>query len=985
MATARTSKTTSRAATMARDTNAPIISAVVDARRIVPSIDIFGAASQDDARAFAHAQVLASTHFFNGLKSLKPLVDVTVLAASPVLLPDTLVGSMHGSNGDALPGLIVTLTAPKTTDLIKWHDVTAITGPDGAFTLVSPAKKIALDPESALALSIRGANGTETLTINAKSLGTTGYVGELVLRNTLRPVPTSILTTLSRDLAWTAAVPAPDVGKAQPSRTTGAVKLGEGECELSFTTDLSDQRHPYSVLFRLVEPRPSILTRTFRIKFADVAVSVAARNPKWGTLIPSIEHSLTERVPVDQPISVDGFRDQVVGVNAAGVIEADEKIPMAGTLGLGYVLRLAQEWTPEGLALGNLVYSLPLAPGEQQRIAVYEQRQTLSTREFESFDEQQQEASRQAEDSSTQAVFQSAFNEAVIGTSQYATHAESSSWGAAGGIGVAIGPLVIGGGAAGGGGSADASGSSKQTLDGNRHFASMAAQNMHSATERNSAAHRAAQRTSIRMSTATDETVATTKVITNNNRLHALTIQYWEVQRHFSVSTAVQGVTLVCFVPLEVVRFLPVGQKLALAPNDVATRDLVLARYQSLHKHLDVLERWLARKYLAGLKILADVVANPRYVVDVNAAAEEIIDIALVGAFLPFETIYVSLLTRRGGRFGPIKLSGSVKHLPDRIEDPDAAFSTRAELLAGLHARRGEDPRATTLSASLALPATVGPQDIAGFEISRNFSTLRYALAPRKDDPNYALLEKALQAGEAGALVTTSVPTPFIPLVTETFVSLLNGITLGPAELEAALGGPVVSSFQAKKRGAGQNVPGETISAGGIVGDTELPSSPYPVAALDLNPVLKFHDLLQIETTLQHVVRNTVTFSKAVWMSLTPEERAIMLEGFTIGVPEGGLPDGSQNIPLLNCVANQVLGYFGNAMIMPFSIPPAVGNSMMFGGDGRADGQPLTTGVIQDALTNFHRAGFSPPQSHVALPTRGVLAEAVLGCCPSGE
>ena len=117
---------------------------------------------------------------------------------------------------------------------------------------------------------------------------------------------------------------------------------------------------------------------------------------------------------------------------------------MAGTLGLGYVLRLAQQWTPEGLSLGDLVYSLPLAPGEQQKIAVFEQRQTLSTFEFESLNEEQQEAARNESDSSTQGIFNSAFNEAAKGTSSYSTHADSSSWGVAGGIGINAVAGVVG-------------------------------------------------------------------------------------------------------------------------------------------------------------------------------------------------------------------------------------------------------------------------------------------------------------------------------------------------------------------------------------------------------------------------------------------------------------------------------------------------------------------------------------------------------------
>jgi hypothetical protein len=47
--------------------------------------------------------------------------------------------------------------------------------------------------------------------------------------------------------------------------------------------------------------------------------------------------------------------------------------------------------------------------------------------------------------------------------------------------------------------------------------------------------------------------------------------------------------------------------------------------------------------------------------------------------------------------------------------------------------------------------------------------------------------------------------------------------------------------------------------------------------------------------------------------------------------------------------------------------------------------RPFTTAEIQNALTQFHRAGFAPPVSNITLPTHGVLGEAVLGSCPSAE
>ena len=116
---------------------------------------------------------------------------------------------------------------------------------------------------------------------------------------------------------------------------------------------------------------------------------------------------------------------------------------------------------------------------------------------------------------------------------------------------------------------------------------------------------------------------------------------------------------------------------------------------------------------------------------------------------------------------------------------------------------------------------------------------------------------------------------------------------------------------------------GETYANDNLFGVT-LPPTPYPVPALQLAPMLRYNEILTIEMMAQHVVRNTTRYSKAVWASLTDEERAILLDQYTIGVPPNGIADASQMIPLLDCVQNKVLGFFGNSMILPFSIPQSV-------------------------------------------------------------
>ena len=243
------------------------------------------------------------------------------------------------------------------------------------------------------------------------------------------------------------------------------------------------------------------------------------------------------------PISIDDFREGLLTDPA-----------IVGSLGLGYVLRCSQNWQFQGLALGDLVYSLPLAPGEQQQVVVEEQTTTLIVRETEAVFGGD-EPSLADRDSSTQATFQSALLQTAQGGSSFDTASQSGSLTAGGGL------LGILGGPSGSIGETTSSGTTNNWMDGLQSYASTATQSAQTYAEQQSFAQRRAKRTAMRMASTSESTSVTTKTITNHNKLHALTMQYFEVLRLFDVSTAYDAVTLVCLVPLDIVWFLPPGQK----------------------------------------------------------------------------------------------------------------------------------------------------------------------------------------------------------------------------------------------------------------------------------------------------------------------------------------------------------------------------------------------------------------------------------------
>ncbi len=857
----------------------------------------------------------------------------------PEILPPFLDGRLL--NPDATPAANVSVRAleppPVNGETRPWPQAEVRTDDRGGFRLALPPRPV---PEAGLQLVVTGGNRQiETAIKRTDLIASNGSLGVVPLEAPVSPLPKSIIEQL-KDIALPKSeddvVQNPEAFATPPPQMT----LGEGDCARSFRSNTGViDKFGFQLLVRLIAPNLSgkRIGNRFRSENGRF-VTVAATAPGTMKYIPAQdvanamaqlgEWELVERVPIDSPIDVTQFREAIERYPTL--------VPKASSLGIGYTVRMHQVWIPSGMSLGDLVYSLPLAPGEQQRIAVNETRETLSVRESEALSAEELQRYNEQADSSTSAVFNSAFDESASGGSKIRTSTEAGSIGGGLGVGGFFGGIVAGLGIAGGYSDSTTTGSTSSWQNASRDYVSNATQDFHSNLNRAAYARRNASRTAVRLASASERQEVVSKVITNHNHCHALTMQYWQVLRHFAVSTKVDDVQLVCFVPLEVVQFLPWGQARTLASRGYG-RDELLVRYAMLLRYHDVIApRLYFRPDLSyGMRLLKSFAANPSMTVQSSSgAAQDIIDVQVNGTFLPFEDIYVTAISTSGARVGPVRMNASSATVP-------ATYETRAALIQGLRTRRQAQFESRT--AALALPDHVARSDLARLEFSRAFRTFSYRLA----------LPASLSFTE--------------------IIGYLNNtakldVTLSPADLERELGGPVVTDPTAR------------IGAIDVVefyngpGGTEVMSGVLPVAAKRVPPELRFADLLKIEAALQHVVQNTVSYSKAVWQSLIPEERAILLERFTIGVPEGGVTDAADEVPLLNCVANEVLGYFGNCAIMPFFIPIQAEQATRF-----------STRDLQEALLRFHRQSFVPSQSSITLPARGVLGEAVLGDCNACE
>jgi hypothetical protein len=912
------------------------------------------------AQDLAQQRLLAATHFSDRLDKLiaDPAFDIGTTKTPTV--PGQLSGVLQQPNGLAAARVQVTITRPFPGGPGAG---TAVTGADGSFTIAVPQQVRSVEELKSLTLRVTGGTKSAELQVELASLNSTGSAGVIALPTEVDPLPVSVISQLGavvKGLDGNLPGVPPEPGEAASHQVT----LGVDAAAQVFRTDLSVDRFPYGVLVRLVEPRPSVGSLGVVIEKGDRKVRVSAA---FLQTLNSAGHPYrhVERLPIDQPVNVDAFRDGVAGITPAGFGSDAATVPIAGTLGLGYIVHMAQTWTPKALALGDLVYSLPLAPGEQQRIAITDRRATSTVSESERLDVQEAQSFRERDDASTRATFESGMSQQASGGSSFSTEAHSSSWGAAGGIGFALGPVVIGGGAAGGGGSSDSSGQTNNWMQGVSNYASNAAQASHSSVERAANSNRSLQRLSVRLASASERTEVVTKVIANHNRTRALTMQYWEVLRIFDVRSAVEGVTLVCFVPLDPVRFLPANEPTVLA-NAAIDRGGVLRRYQQLLNYASILRRSVERPYRKGLAVLEEFAADPRATVQSPTdSAADMVNVSLTGTFLPYDDVKVTLLASGGRRLGPYPVPTSgIAGIPDG-SDPTTALASEAEVVAALRERR--NGASATISRSIMLPEWLPRTDVVGIELTRQFRGIQ------RHFPS-SIASEASRLSQSGVTLEGI----FGSLSTAPTVIPPRDVWFGPDRLEREVGGPHLDTVKAAIVEPSTGGTGPTLLDEAL-GGAEFTPAPLPFPATMLPPELAYTALLEIEKTLQHVMANTVTYSKAVWMSLTAEERVMLLEGYTIGVA-GGVEDETQDIPLLACVANQLLGFYGNSMVLPFMIP-----AELVAKRKPVDGVPFTTASVQEALARYHTAGFSPPTSTIALPTQGVLGEAVLGSQPSAE
>jgi hypothetical protein len=221
------------------------------------------------------------------------------------------------------------------------------------------------------------------------------------------------------------------------------------------------------------------------------------------------------------------------------------------TLGLGALLTFNQSWFMQGVTLGHLLHSMALAPGESTRIAVVDWSRRTSAGQTEAVGETEDLTQDTTRNRSISEVTQAVAREAQTGFSETESESTTKQAGASGGL--SIGP--VGFGASASIAKTKTSASSYATTAGSREVGASMLQQANDRTHQHAHASRTRRASVVREVSQSEHEQVSTRVVTNYNHMHAMTVQYYEVLQVYRTETALTRCDRVVFVPFKLIDF----------------------------------------------------------------------------------------------------------------------------------------------------------------------------------------------------------------------------------------------------------------------------------------------------------------------------------------------------------------------------------------------------------------------------------------------
>lgn len=597
----------------------------------------------------------------------------------------------------------------------------------------------------------------------------------------------------------------------------------------------------------------------------------------------------------------------------------------AATVAHGHILHFKQIWKANGFSLGDLLYSLPLAPGQKRQVAVLDwERREIAAR-TESLEAEESLAANLTRDRDINEIVSASLKENVVGASLGLSASKGSSQGSSGpGSGDQSALSLVSGSAGGIGGAA-----SVGFQHGSRQATATSLQKIRDRVGQAASAVRS-QRSTVVQSVTQGETLrAQTEVIANYNHCHAITVEYFEVLKHFAVQHKLVDVQECLFVPL---MMSPFDKQKALRWREPLQRALIDRR---LRPAFDALER-MEHNYDG-----ADFPAT-------TYADEPIkqIDGMLRVSFR---------LVRPGDKEG------------DEIA-PDMAAWAGVAALTGINVfeffnnqlKNSSNPDKAFLDA---LGKQIVEELIERVEINAVGSSnkrLPLQLELASEFKNRTPLQ--IRVRSKGAL-----PANLTRQSMDELEIKILGLTAESSIEQILPPGTKVTLELMQLRYSTENIQHALLSVGRLSDnliDKDGVSLPAPISQEELrNP--RNEDRERVNALLRHLHDNIEHYHKAIWQGMDSSRRFMLLDGITAPNANGR--------SIASVVENRLIGIVGNSLVLPvvlglqldpvYQVDPAEPVSLLEVYQPLEETAPLL----------------------ISVPTKGVYAESVMGSCNSCE
>jgi hypothetical protein len=234
---------------------------------------------------------------------------------------------------------------------------------------------------------------------------------------------------------------------------------------------------------------------------------------------------------------------------------ASAEFAQAVSVATGHILHYKVLFKADGYSLGDLVYSLPLAPGQKKEIVVFDASQTLVGAESQQLSQSERLAMGLVDERDITSRLAGSMAESLRGSSTANTSGISAGFGTGGqGYGSS--------GAYGGSGSAVlgvaggvAQASSNASQDSSRDVAQFFGEKLRQSIMQNAEGYRQLNASVVTTVQQGQRYGVTSEVISNHNHCHSLTMMYFEVLRHYAIFQDLTSVEECVFVPLLLARF----------------------------------------------------------------------------------------------------------------------------------------------------------------------------------------------------------------------------------------------------------------------------------------------------------------------------------------------------------------------------------------------------------------------------------------------